>query len=411
MMRAGWVAVISISAGCMGIAESSIDDRAGLVVDDAGPGGGASASAGGQAGGASNAAGGSGGGFLGSGGGSSGGFATIDAGPMPRDAGPIDAGVSDPCAALRCGPNAMCTPNPARCLCNPGFVSDGGACLPGDPGVPALRSQAQVCAAYAEGYRSRVTGMDFVPGAGMCDVGTLTRPAIDDALGRLNFHRWLAGLGPVHDEAGQNASAQACSVISAWNPAGASAHFPPATATCYSPTGAGGAGSSNIAWGSANAADAIDQWMIDWGNDTTFGHRRWFLYPFLDDVGIGFYRGGNNYGSASCSAVFGGGNPGPNPAWFSFPPAGFSPESIARWTWSVHGDIPQSMPTATVTRLSDNTALPVRVDVMQGGYGRLAAVTLVRMGWEPVAGQTYHVVLEGSSGPRREWDVKPVACP
>lgn len=408
MMRASWVAVISISAGCMGVAESSIDDRAGLLGLDAGSDG----AAGGSAGGAASAAGGFvvGGGFVAAGG-QAGGSAVIDAGLSPRDAGPVDAGVMDPCATLRCGANASCMPNPARCVCNPGFVSDGGSCLPGDPGVPALRSQAQVCAAWAEGYRSRVTGMDFVPGAGMCDVGTLTRPAIDDALARLNFHRWLAGLGPVHDDANQNTAAQACSVISAWNPAGPSAHFPPATATCYSSTGAGGAGSSNIAWGSANAADAIDQWMIDWGNDTTFGHRRWFLYPFLDDVGIGFYRGGNNYGSASCSAVFGGGNPGPNPPWFSFPPAGFSPESVARWTWSVHGDIPQSMPTATVTRLSDNTTLPVRVDVMQGGYGRLAAVTLVRMGWDPVAGQTYHVVLEGSSGPRREWDVKPISCP
>lgn len=409
MMRASWVAVISISAGCMGVAESSIDDRAGLLGLDAGSDG---AAAGGSAGGAASTAGGfvAGGGFVAAGG-QAGGSAVIDAGLSPKYAGAVDAGVMDPCATLRCGANASCMPNPARCVCNPGFVSDGGSCLPGDPGVPALRSQAQVCAAWAEGYRSRVTGMDFVPGAGMCDVGTLTRPAIDDALARLNFHRWLAGLGPVHDDANQNTAAQACSVISAWNPAGPSAHFPPATATCYSSTGAGGAGSSNIAWGSANAADAIDQWMIDWGNDTTFGHRRWFLYPFLDDVGIGFYRGGNNYGSASCSAVFGGGNPGPNPPWFSFPPAGFSPESVARWTWSVHGDIPQSMPTATVTRLSDNTVLPVRVDVMQGGYGRLAAVTLVRMGWDPVAGQTYHVVLEGSSGPRREWDVKPTSCP
>lgn len=403
MMRAAWVTVISISAGCMGVAESSIDDRAGLVVEDAGASGGGVATAGGQGGGMVSTA----GGFVASGGGA----AVSDAGSMSRDAGPIDAGLIDPCAAVRCGPNSVCTPNPVRCECNPGFVSDGGTCLPGDPGVPALRSPAQVCAAYAEGYRSRVTGMDFVPGAGMCDVGALTRPAIDDALARLNFHRWLAGLGPVRDEPTQNAAAQACSVISAWNPAGPAAHFPPATATCYSPTGAGGAGSSNIAWGSANAADAIDQWMIDWGNDTTFGHRRWFLYPFLDDVGIGFYRGGNNYGSASCSAVFGGGNSGPNPAWFSFPPAGFSPESVTRWTWSVHGDIPQSMPTATVTRLSDNAALPVRVDVMQGSYGRLAAVTLVRMGWDPAAGQSYHVVLEGASGPRREWDVKPVSCP
>lgn len=335
----------------------------------------------------------------------------MDAGVGPIDAGAVDAGPIDPCVAVRCAANSSCQVNPVRCECNPGFVADGGLCLAGDPGVPALRTQQQVCDAFAEGTRSRVTGMDFVPGTGMCHVGTLTRPAIDDALARLNFYRWLSGLGPVRDDPQQNVAAQACSLVSAWNPAGIQAHFPPPSSTCYTPEGAGGAGSSNIAWGSANAADAIDQWMIDWGNETTFGHRRWFLYPSLDGVGIGFYRGGNNYGSASCAAIFGAGNPGPSPQWFSFPPAGFSPSSVTQWTWSVHGDIPADMPTATVTRLSDNMVLPVRVDVMQGGYGRLSAVTLVRMGWDPVAGQTYRVVLQGNSGPRREWEVKPVSCP
>lgn len=398
VMRTWLVMMISVS-GCTGVAVGSIDDRS---TSGGGSAGGMGASSGGGSAGGSAVAPSSGGG---PGGGSAGGATS------PVDAGLPDAGVMDPCRALRCGANAACQPNPPRCECLPGFVSDAGTCVAGDPGVPALRTQAQVCAAHAEGYRTRVMGADFVAGATMCDVGTLTRPAIDDALARLNFHRWLAGLGPVRDSAAQNAAAQACSVISAWNPAGPAAHFPPSTATCYSQAGAGGAGSSNIAWGSQNAADAIDQWMIDWGNDTTFGHRRWFLYPSLDDVGIGFYRGGNNYGSASCSAVFGAGNPGPSPAWFPFPPAGFTPIGVARWTWSVHGDIAQSMATATVTRVRDSMTLPVRVDVMQGSYGRLPAVTLVRMGWEPEAGTTYRVVLEGPSAPRREWELTPVDCP
>ncbi len=390
-MTLGRVVVVVAFSGCLGIAEGSIDEP--LVASGA-AGGMVSMTAGGAAGGQS---------FTGG---------VVAAPVVPGTSLPVaDAGPVDPCSTLRCAAEARCRPNPTRCECNPGFVGDGSTCMPGDPGVPALRSQAQVCAAFAEGYRSRVTGMDFVPGTSMCDVGTLTRPALDDALARLNFHRWLSGLGPVRDDAQQNAAAQACSVVSAWNPAGPQAHFPMSTATCYSALGAGGAGSSNIAWGSRDAADAIDQWMIDWGNETTFGHRRWFLYPSLNDVGIGFFRGGNNYGSASCSAIFGSGNPGPSPMWFSFPPAGFSPVSIAQWTWSVHGDIPQNGATATVTRSSDGMNLPVRVDVMQGGYGRLSAVTLVRMGWDPVAGQTYRVVLDGPQGPRRSWDVSPVTCP
>lgn len=405
MTRVTFVVLAVVATGCLGLADGVIDDRS-----DAGPalsGGGSASGTGG--GGASGGAAPSAGGSAARG--------APDAGRPGTDAGvtfdagaAVDAG-ADPCATVRCSANASCRTTPTRCECNPGFVADGGSCFAGDPGVPALRSEAQVCAGYAEGYRSRVTGADFIAGPSMCDVGTLTRAAIDDALARLNFHRWLAGLGPVNDSAAQNANAQACSVISAWNPAGVAAHSPQPSATCYSAQGAAGAGSSNIAWGSADAADAVDQWMIDRGNDTTFGHRRWFLYPSLDDVGLGFFRGGNNYGSASCAAVFGAGNMGPNPPWFPFPPAGYSPISIARWTWSVHGAIPQSGATAVVTRLSDNATLPVRVDVMQGGYGRLAAVTLVRMGWEPAAGQRYRVVLDGPAGPRREWETAPIACP
>lgn len=390
-MRVLRLAPLLVGLGCTGLATAQLGE---VVGSD---GGGGDETSGGAAGG--GLAGGQGGG---SSGGAAGG-STVDAGP--------GGGAADPCAMLQCGLNARCVTNPPRCECNPGFVADGGACLAGDPGIPALRTQAQVCAAFAESSRSRGAGPDFTAGASMCSPGTLSREAIDEALARLNFHRWLAGLGPVRDEASQNLNAQACSVVSAWNPAGAQAHFPPMSATCWTAAGAQGAGSSNIAWGSGSAADAIDQWMIDSGNDTTFGHRRWFLYPSLDDVGIGFYRGGNNYGSAACAAIFGGGNSGPSPTWFSFPPAGFSPLSIAQWTWSVHGDIPQSGATATITRLSDGASLPVRVDVMQGSYGRLNAVTLVRQSWAPAAGETYHVVLEGSAGPRREWDVKPVSCP
>lgn len=399
-MRAIW-AMSVLAVGCTGLATGVIDEKV-----DAGAGTGGS-----MTGGGTSTAGGSAGGSVSSGG-AAGGAAggQVLGGGSAVDAG-TGGGAFDPCSAVRCSANARCVLNPTRCECSPGFVSDAGTCEPGDPGVPALRTQAQVCAAYAESQRSRVIGQDFTRGSSMCDPGTLAREAIDDALARLNFHRWLAGLGPVRDEASQNVIAQACSVVSAWNPAGAQAHFPPMTATCWTSAGAQGAGSSNIAWGSSSAPDAIDQWMIDYGNDTTFGHRRWFLSPPLDGVGIGFYRGGNNYGSASCAAVFGGGNQGPSPAWFSFPPAGFSPTSITRWTWSVHGDIPQNAPTATVIRASDGMSLGVRVEVMQGGYGRLNAVTLVRQGWDPAAGQTYRVVLDGTGGPRREWDVKPVDCP
>lgn len=348
--------------------------------------------------------------------------AGTDAGALPAgDAGasmpPADAGLMggdagvDPCAAITCSATgARCERSLARCVCGPGFTGDGSTCTPTAPGSPETRSSGEVCVAWRTAMTRREPADGFTVSATTCDPGALSRNAIDDALTRLNFYRWLSGLGPVADDAQANAAGQACAVVSAWNPAGPQAHFPQTTATCYSASGAAAAGSSNIAWGAGDAADAIDLWMIDFGNETTFGHRRWLLNPPLNPVGIGHYRGGNNYGSASCISVFGGSGSGPRPDFVAFPPPGFSPTAVTQWHWTLHGNIPLSNTTLTVTRVSDSMQLPMRLEVLNGSYGQ-AAVVMFRDGWSPVAGETYHVRLSGSGGLGLvEYDVKPTDC-
>lgn len=333
-----------------------------------------------------------------------------DAGSATPDAGSlVDAG-ADPCAGISCGSGSRCEPSNRRCVCLPGYLQGASGCEPVMPGSPSTRSQGEVCAAWTAANQQRAAGDGFSMSTTTCDPGAVTRDALDDGLGRLNFFRWLVGLGPTTDSAADNDAAQKCALVSAWNPAGASAHFPASTATCYTPEGASGAGSSNIAWGAASAANAIDLWMIDFGNETTFGHRRWLLNPPLDPVGLGHYRGGNNYGSASCIRVFGGGGAGPRPAWLAFPPPGFVPEQLSQWHWTVHGSIPLNGASATVTRLSDGANLPVMFNILSGFYGQ-AAASIVRDGWAPAAGETYHVTISGQGGAGTiEYDVKPVGC-
>jgi uncharacterized protein YkwD len=337
-----------------------------------------------------------------------------DAGATQSDAGTqqtVDAGV-DACAAISCSASgARCDRSLARCVCGPGFTGDGTTCAPVAPGSPETRTSTEVCSAWGTANMRREPSDGFTNTTTTCDPGTLSRNALDDALSRLNFYRWLAGLGPVADDAQANATGQACAVISAWNPAGPQAHYPAASATCYTPSGAGGAGSSNIAWGARDASDAIDLWMIDFGNETTFGHRRWLLNPPLNPVGIGHYRGGNNYGSASCISVFGGNGSGPRPDFVAFPPPGFSPTPVTQWHWTLHGNIPLSDLMLTVTRVGDAMVMPTHVEVLNGAYGQ-AAVSLIRDGWSPAAGQTYHVRLSGTGGAGLiEYDVKPTDCP
>ncbi|MEW5741619.1 MAG: CAP domain-containing protein [Myxococcota bacterium] len=381
--------VLSVSAGCMGVSDPALVtvllsapptpslDGGSPVAADAGPDAGAA----------------------------------FDAGTPAVDGGVSSDGGVDPCAGITCGAGARCEPSNRMCVCLPGYVQGTSGCEPIMPGSPATRSQTEVCSAWATANQQRASGDGFSMSANTCDPGTVSREALDDGLARLNFFRWLVGLAPTTDSATDNDAAQKCSLVSAWNPAGPSAHYPTSSATCYTPEGASGAGSSNIAWGASSAANAIDLWMIDFGNETTFGHRRWLLNPPLNPVGIGHYRGGNNYGSASCIRVFGGSGTGPTPNWLAFPPPGFVPEPLAQWHWTVHGNIPLNNATATVTRLSDGANLPVTLNILSGFYGQ-AAASIVRDGWSPAAGETYHVTVSGQGGAGTiEYDVKPVGCP
>jgi hypothetical protein len=303
--------------------------------------------------------------------------------------------------------NAHCVAG--TCACDPGFVVMGSACIAGDPGVPALRSQQQVCDAWAAGHVVK-DNTPFAKSMATCDPGTLSRQGVDDALTRLNMFRYLAGLGPTADDAQGDSDAQACSLISAWNPVGPTAHFPSQSATCYSPSGAGAASQSNIAWGASGPADAIDIWFNDFGNETTFGHRRWLLHPPLGPVGLGYYEGGNQYGSASCMEVFGSSSSGPSPAWVAFPPPGIVPVDIIGWSWTVQGDIPTDDAGVTIT---DGTghSLGAAVVMLDGYYGQSGALRIDFTSGSPQAGQTYHVTLTGNAHAPIEYDVKPVSCP
>ncbi len=343
----------------------------------------------------------------------------LDAGPAP-DAGPADGGLADsgtpdggpidPCASASCATGSHCVANPARCVCNPGYIADAGACTPGDPGIPALRSQQQVCDAWKAGNLT-TTSTPFTKTSATCDPGVLSRAGLDDTLTHLNMHRWLVGLGPVSDDATLDDQDQKCAVMSAWNPPGPQAHNPPPTSACYTSIGAGGAGSSNIAWGPGSPQGAIDQWLVDNGNETTMGHRRWLLNPTLDPIGMGYYEGGTSFGSAACIGVFSGGNTGPHPTLYSLPSAGFAPIEVTQWIWSIHGSgLRTQNLAATVTRASDGANLAVTVLVMPDGYGE-PAITLDRQAWQPAVGETYRVHVTATGMADVDYEVTAVSCP
>jgi len=337
-----------------------------------------------------------------------------DGGPVVgEDAGPIgssDAGPVDACTGVSCGTNEHC--EAALCVCDTGYSKQGGTCQATPVGDPTSHSQADVCSKFNES--ATVSPNFFSVSATTCDAGQLTADGVANAVARINYHRWLVGLAPVTAGASQNNLAQKCALVSAWNPAGPAAHNPTAAAQCYTSEGAAGAGSSNIAWGSNNPVDAIDQWIDDSGNGNTMGHRRWIINPPLNPIGFGLYEGGDaGYGSAACMVVFNSSGTGPRPDFVAYPPAGFVPVELTKmtWTFSADGFAFSAATTVTVTRMSDSANMAVTVQPVNnpGPPNYMNATSFYAVGWEPQAGQTYRVTVTAGAK-SQAYDVKPVGC-
>lgn len=339
---------------------------------------------------------------------------TVSTGTGGTSTGPTGSGGSgtgNPTCNPPCGANQYCETSTLTCQCSPGFISQNGNCEPVPPGDPSTRTVDEVCQKWAQGHV--VTTPDVLDASGQdCDAGTLKQGAINDTLTRINTFRWLAGLGPTNDNATMNAGAQLCANLEAWwdFSSGVSPHSPPSSAKCYTAEGASFAGMSNIAWGSQNPAQAIDQFMEDWGNETTMGHRRWIVNPPLSDVGIGYWRTGGQYGDAECLRVFGGGGNGPNPTFVGVPNQGYVPIEVAQWTWTFHSNV-GGVPNAqiSVLRVDDNAPLTVKVIKLNQGYGQ-DAISWEPQGFQVEAGKTYRVTVSGLSGGDIVYDVKPVTC-
>lgn len=313
--------------------------------------------------------------------------------------------------AEACGANATCQTSTKACVCIPGFISQGGACVAAPPGDPSTRAEAEVCAAWKQGHVEQEPEPVSASGE-QCDAGALKSGALLDTLARLNMFRWLAGLGPTTNDAALDAAAQKCANLEAWwdfskpeNP-----HAPPPGSTCYTEEGAQTAGQSNIAWGSGTPANAMDQFMTDEGNDATMGHRRWLVNPPLGPVGIGFWEPGGMYGNAMCLRVFGAQGSGPKPPWVAVPNPGYVPLEMAQWTWTFHGSL-EGLASAQVAmaRVDDGAPLELTTTQLQQGFGQ-DAISWRPAGWTVEAGKTYRVTISGLADGDVSYEVKPVAC-
>jgi hypothetical protein len=279
--------------------------------------------------------------------------------------------------------------------------------LGGSGGGGAPAPTGEVCARW-KADRASLSEGTWSGDASACTAGDMTAEARQNAYRLHSLYRFLAGQMPVTMTDDGNRLAQGCALLMTAN--GTISHMPPSTWKCYTAEAAKTAASSSVSTDGAVAS--VDGYMIDPGNPTTLGHRRWILSNMLSGVGFG------SSGKFSCQYQPAKGAGAGAKAWVAWPPQGQVPlqalrggfgTSVDQTGWSVQSDT-INLSAAQVAITSDGMTLPVTVTQLGSGYGSNYAISFIPMGWTTAAGKTYHVAISGISTPI-EYDAAVVNCP
>lgn len=243
-----------------------------------------------------------------------------------------------------------------------------------------------------------------------CDAGGLDANAAENALRRINVHRFLADVDPFVQEPAWTSAAQECAVIAHAN--GKLSHEPPRDWACWNDVGAKISEGSLIA--NVSLGPSIAAYFEDPGNEPTMVHRRWLLDESLASVGFGST---DHY---SCVVVDGKSvsKPTVKPTnvrgWSAWPPAGpvpmdvFVSEKLDTSGWTIQST-KNDLAKASVKVSLDGKDMPVAVTQLTASLGSRTAIRFVPQGWVTEAGRTYTVTVTGV--PQAiEFEVQPIAC-
>lgn len=227
-------------------------------------------------------------------------------------------------------------------------------------------------AAVARAFRTRLRPNLSVPAGWTgslrhCRPGATSTRAQRATMESVNFARAMSGLSRVAWSADLSARAQKAALIMAANRE--LSHYPPPGWRCWSKVGSDAAAHSNLSldYPRLTAGGAVMQYLDDWGSpNIVVGHRRWLLYPFAESFGNALTQ------TSNAMYVVGPTDPGnPNPAWVSWPSAGWFPsqaEPLGRWSLS-SGDPDADFRSAKITVRRHGKPLRVKKYAVHEGYG------------------------------------------
>lgn len=274
----------------------------------------------------------------------------------------------------------------------------------GPPPDPGDRSATGVCARW-KADRADVKEGTWSGDVASCNAGDISPDGRTNALKLINLYRWLADLPSVTDDPTMNMQAQQCALLQRAN--NMLNHMPPTTWTCYNDVGATASGRCNISTGPG--VSSVDGYMVDPGNPTTIGHRRWILSNTFGPTGLG------STDKHSCLMTFG--KMKVNKAWQAWPAPGVIPlqamqggfgQKVDSTGWTIQSDT-INLASAMVTVTVDGAAQPVTITQLGAGYGSRYAIRFNPMGWATTAGKTYKVDVAGTTMPI-SYEVQIVDC-
>lgn len=205
-----------------------------------------------------------------------------------------------------------------------------------------------------------------------CNPGTVPQKTMDKIFMRIEYFRRAAGLtNSILENETKSEKAQHAALMMKSN--GTLDHSPPDSWKCYTVAGKDGAGNSLLT--QSKNGEAIDSYMRDAGSaNGPVGHRRWLLWPKLQEIGVG--------NTNTTNAVWVLGNAGPRPTdapeFISWPPKGYIPKQFAysRWSFSIAN---ADFTAATVTiKDANNKSIELDIEELNNSYGDRAIV------WVPV---------------------------
>ncbi len=245
--------------------------------------------------------------------------------------------------------------------------------FPGDVRFLALKKK-WVVADYNANYKRQAGDYGYekyftkLPDESKCEPGVVNKLGHDAVLQKINYCRRLAGVPDscIIDNEVSARYQKAALMMSANDNL---SHFPPVTWKCYSPEGAGAAGTSNLSLGNA-FYDAIMSQMEDGGdNNFAAGHRRWILNPNNTVFGHGSTTSSMSLG------VFGTSNKKLKRTLYfdakqpvCWPSPDYFPENLlpTRWSFSL---VNAEFDKAIVTVREGGKLIPVTKEPIAQGYG------------------------------------------